>query len=196
LVGVKLVVGSWILPNTTRLQVYKQDEVIAPFNFTTLSNTTNKSGMLFLVTFDISSNTPTFMEGCIRAIIDDEPTFLSSGTEDFFLSAYYFNEGEYRGFQSGLTFKREDGYDNFTKIVAYKLFLDDPILFRKSFQLVWRNNEELGGVKGCPNKFPPNLEGEGLRVKFSDRMKKTGPFPINPSDAYAHIQSYVWVYEW
>jgi hypothetical protein len=187
LVGVKLVVGSWILPEGTRLKVYKQDKTVPPLDITTLSNSINKAGMLFLVTFDITSDTPTFMEGCIRANIDDsgETTFLSSGTEDFFLSAYYFNLGSYQGYQSGLTYKHQDGSDGSTRIVAYKFFLDDPVLFKKSLHLMWRNNEELGGVNGCPSQFPPNLEGEGLPVP-----------PHHAASTDAHLKSYVWVYEW
>mgnify|MGYP002803519054 FL=1 len=196
LVGVKLVVGSWILPEGTRLKVYKQDKIVTPLNIATLSNTTNKAGMLFLVTLDISSATPVFMEGCVRANIDhsNETTFLSSGTEDFFLSAYYFNTGSYEGYQSGLTYKREDGPDDFTKIIAYKFFLDDPILFSKSFHLMWRNNEKLGGADGCPSQFPPNLKGEGLHIKYS---RKTNARSSSHTDlADAHLKSYVWVYEW
>ena len=183
-------VGSWILPEGTRLKVYKQDKIVSPLNIATLSNTTNKAGMLFLVTLDISSDTPTFMEGCIRANIDnsEETTFLSSGTEDFFLSAYYFNLGTYQGYQSGLTYKLHKD-DNFTKIVAYKFFLDDPILFTKSFHLMWRNNEKLGGADGCPSQFPPNLKGEGLHIRYPSFVRPTG-------FADAHLKSYVWVYEW
>ena len=198
LVGVKLAVGSFELPNRTRLRVYKQDKVVAPFDFVTLSNTINKSGMLFLVTFDIHSDTATFMEGCVRANIDnsDEITFLSSGMEDFFLSAYYFNDGSYEGFQSGLTYKFENasGY-GYTQVVAYKFFLDDPILFRNSFQLIWRNNEMLGGEKGCPDRFPAYLKGEGKHTEtFPGKKRQWASMNTAPKKAY--IQSYVWVYEW
>ena len=179
------------MPLSSRLRVYKQDKVVAPLEFVTLSNTTNKAGMVFLVTFNVVSNSSTFMEGCVRANIDnaDETTFLSSGTEDFFLSAYYFNKGEYQGFQSGLTYKSENGDP--TQIVAYKFFVDDPIFFRKSFKLIWRNFEELGGPNGCPNQFPANMKEEGFPVHFSERLKKKFGSPAN-----ARIQSYVWVYEW
>ena len=189
--GVELLVGSFRVPISSRLRVHKTDKVVAPLEFVTLSNTTSKAGMLFLVTFNVVSNSSTFMEGCVRAKIDSsgETTFLSSGTEDFFLSAFYFNKGEYQGFQSGLTYKSKSGDP--TQIVAYKFFVDDPILFRKSFQLIWRNFEELGGANGCPNQFPANPEEEGFPVHFSKQSKKKFGSPAN-----ARIQSYVWVYEW
>ena len=43
----------------------------------------------------------------MRAMIDgaEEPLFLSSGGEDYFLSAFYFDEGEFRAPGAGLTYK-------------------------------------------------------------------------------------------
>ena len=191
LVGVQFTVGQFDLQPSSRLRVYKTNTTIAPLQFVTLSNTANKSGMLFLVTFNIKSESATFMEGCVRAIIDgsNETTFLSSGTEDFFLSAFYFNGGEYHGFHSGLTYKSETGPS--TQIVAYKFFVDDPILFTKSFKLIWRNFEEEGGPNGCPNQFPANVDEEGFPVHFSKELQERFGSPAD-----AHVQSYVWVYEW
>lgn len=177
-----LSVGAFQIPISSRLRVYKQDKTLAPLEFVTLANTTNKSGMLFLVTFDVQSETPTFMEGCVRANIDNsnETMFLSSGTEDFFLSAFYFDRGEYHGFHSGLTFLASKPS---TQIIAYKFFIDDPVLFRKSFRLIWRNFEEIGGENGCPGQFPANKNGEGSPLRVGKPAK-------------ARIQSYAWVYEW
>ena len=49
----------------------------------------------------------TYLEACMRAVIDgaDKPLFLSSGGEDYYLSAYYFNQGEFKTPNSGLTYK-------------------------------------------------------------------------------------------
>lgn len=177
-------VGSFRVPTYSRLRVHKQDKTIAPLEFVQLSQTTNKAGMLFLVTFDIQSETPAFLEGCVRAKIDssNETTFLSSGTEDFFLSAFYFNRGEYHGYHSGLTYKAQNASS--THIVAYKFFVDDPVLFSNSFKLIWRNFEQSKGPDGCPDQFPPNPNGkESDLTRFGDPAK-------------ARIQSYAWVYEW
>ncbi|XP_028392889.1 uncharacterized protein LOC114517388 [Dendronephthya gigantea] len=182
LVGVPLQIGSFQIPISSRLRVYKQNATLAPLDFVTLSNITNKSGMLFLVTFNIQSESPTFMEGCVRANIDNsnETTFLSSGTEDFFLSAFYFNSGEFHGFHSGLAYKSNKPL---TEILAYKFFIDDPVLFRKAFILKWRNFEKVGGPGGCPNQFPANENEEASSFNFGTPAKAT-------------IHSYVWVYEW
>ena len=178
------------MPARSRLRVYKQDQVIAPLQFVTLANITNKSGMVFLVIFDIQSASPQFLEGCVRAHIDNpnETTFLSSGTEDFFLSAFYFNGGEYHGYHSGLTYLGKTDSSAGTHIVAYKFFVDDPVFFGKSFKLIWRNFEESGGPNGCPNQFPANPNGPQHGI-FPGRSRFGDP-------AKARIQSYVWVYEW
>ena len=138
--------------------------------------------MLFLVTVDAQSETPLFMESCMRAKIDGQGiTFLSSGMEDFFLSAFYFDRGPYISYQAGLTYKLES--TNSTHILAYKFFVDDPVIFSKSLQLIWRNSETLDGPDGCPSQFPA-----GKRA--ADKV----PWPGETAEA--HIQSYVWVYEW
>lgn len=189
-VGLTFTVGGYQLPSSSRLRLYKIEQAVAPLEFVTLSNSTNTGGFLFLVTLNIQSPTPRFMEGCMRAHIDNtnKITFLSSGTEDFFLSAFYFNRGSYHGFQSGMTYKSPGTND--TQIVAYKFFVDDPILFKKSFQLIWRNDETINGPNGCPGQFPPN---PNQREDLPRSRAKS--FGIG-SSAKANIQSYVWVYEW
>lgn len=187
-------VGTFELPSTSRLRVYNTDKDLDPFEFVTLASVSKKSGMLFLVMFDVKSEQPTFMEGCVRAVVDNsnETQFLSSGMEDFFLSAFYFNDGPYQSFQSGLTFKSETGSN--TSIVAYKFFFDDPVLFRKSFKLIWRNNEMADGETGCPSHFPSNMKGKSAPVNYSAKLQR-GAFNAIPP-AKAHLKSYVWVYEW
>lgn len=189
LIDVPFTVGGFQLPGNSRLHLYKQDQVLAPLQFITLSNSTNAGGFLFLVTLNVQSDTPQFMEGCMRARIDgdNKTTFLSSGTEDFFLSAFYFNRGVYHGFQSGLTYNSSV---NGTQIVAYKFFVDDPVLFSKSFQLIWRNYETINGPDGCPGQFPPNPKSKEDLPRPKTKSLGVG------KPAKAHVQSYVWVYEW
>lgn len=47
-----------------------------------------------------------FLEACVRFTADGatSPQFLSSGTEDYFLSASYFDEGPFQFSQSGVTY--------------------------------------------------------------------------------------------
>ena len=48
--------------------------------------------------FDAAGPSYGYLEACMRALIDGDasPIFLSSGAEDYFLSAYYFDEGQFK----------------------------------------------------------------------------------------------------
>lgn len=172
--GVPLTVGTFKMPNDTRLRLVKKDQVIGPLSYMELSKTVDKSGMLFLVTLSMNSKTQAFMHGCVRSNIDNknEAVLLSSGTDDFFLSAFHFDEGIYTEFDSGVTLipQKEDPVK---KMLAFKFFLDDGIVFRNYFRLSWRNDEDNEG--GCGK--PRNLKGEGIPEMTS-------------------VLTYVWLYEW
>ena len=94
----------------------------------------------------------------------------------FFLSAFYFNEGNFYSDNSGLTY-----FERLGAMSAYKFFETDPILFLKSFRLTWRSGELVGsGMDDCPNDF----------------RKPSGN--IDPSVELKTTVAiiYSWVYEW
>ena len=133
------------------------------------------------------------MEGCFRAVIDgdEKTTFLSSGFEDFFLSAYYFDRGVFHGDSSGLTYKSTDqGH-----IVAYKFFENDPLYFRNSTKLIWRNWETAGGTDGCPYKFSAAPTDVNEPSKPVTHFNSDGTLMVDNA-FIATVNSYVWVYEW
>ena len=62
--------------------------------------------------FDAVGHSLTYLEACMRffpnaasAAKNATPIFLSSGAEDYFLSASYFDEGEFLSPNAGLTYK-------------------------------------------------------------------------------------------
>jgi len=118
------------------------------------------------------------LEACFRAYIDgaSTPQFLSSGTEDFFLSAFYFNGGKYATSESGLTHFNLN--NNQQELSMYKMFIRDPVLFTKQFRLEWRDEED----DACPSRWPVD--------KKVDRSKDA------PQIAPMIYSSYVWIYEW
>ena len=85
-----LVVGDLQLPSNARLRLFKNEQVtLKPLEFLTLMETNDTAGMVFQVMISAASATYHYLEACVRAEIDAQPTlWLSSGTEDFFLSAY------------------------------------------------------------------------------------------------------------
>lgn len=177
-----VVVGDLTLPPTNlRLRLYKNINVtLAPLQFLTLVKTGETAGMLFQVTLAANSTDFNYLEACMRAKIDgaSNTTWLSSGTEDFFLSAYYFNRGTFHFDNSGLTYINPPGM-----MSAYKFFENDPLLFTKSLELIWRCGETINGNDGCPNDWPPPGETESASSH-------------TPKLASTVVTTYAWVYEY
>jgi hypothetical protein len=186
-----LIFGALQLPSTARLRLYKNVKVdLLPFEFINLVDIHGSAGVLFQVTLAASSSDFTYLEGCMRAYIDgsNSTTYLSSGTEDFFLSAFYYNSGLFHSDNSGLTYKANPG-----TMSAYKFFEDDPVLFSKSFRLRWRCGEVIGtGFEECPNVY---LGGSKSKSLSSNQSAKT-KIIASPNVGVTTVTTYTWVYEW
>lgn len=106
------VVGGLQLPPSARLKLYTTTvENLPPLEYLTIANTPRgKGGLLHEVYIHANSTQFLYMEACFRAYLDgaDLPTYLSSGTEDYFNSANYFNAGEFRLPTTGLTYKNDE----------------------------------------------------------------------------------------
>ena len=174
-----LTFGTLQLPSNARLRLYKNVNItLSPFDFLVMVNVYARAGALFQVTLAANSSCYQYLEGCVRAYIDgsETPMWLSSGTEDFFLSAFYFNKGQFYSDNSGLTYFESPG-----AMSAYKFFETDPVLFTKSFRLLWRSGEKVGGgFEDCPNDF----------------KSPSGHSDASPLLETALVTTYTWVYEW
>jgi len=148
-----IIVGDVELPLGTRLRLFRNQNVtVQPYELTTLASVSGQGGMLFNVFIAAESADLNYLEACFRCYIDSDTdiTYLSSGTEDFFLSAYYYNGGQFFTDQSGLT--HFDTTEGKTKLSMYKMFWRDPLIFHKSFVLKWKNMEDAS----CPTKWGVN----------------------------------------
>ena len=170
-----VVLGDLILPPHTKLKLYKHEDVhLKPLEFLRLAQVNNSAGALFMVTLAANSSHLGFLEGCMRSYIDggNRTTWLSSGTEDFFLSAYYFDKGLYHLDNAGLTYLDR----NDSLVSAYKFFENDPLLFTKSFELWWRcSDRDFSQDKhGCPNTWPDPTppRSEQFFTKYSSMKEK------------------------
>jgi hypothetical protein len=140
-------VGEIALPPTARLRLHRKINVpLKPLEEIEVLNT-NRSGLLYCVAFAAKSANFNYLEACLRAYPDgrQEPIFLSSGTEDYFLGTYYFNAGPYHLPVAGLTHLDADQPGSQFRFSAYRFHDDDPIPFQDGLRLVWRNGEELRG---------------------------------------------------
>jgi hypothetical protein len=140
------------IPGSARLRLYRRDDQrVAPLEEFELCRAAG-SGMIFQVTMAARSSNFEFMEGQMRAYMgaSQEPQFLSSGLEDYFLGTYYFNRGLYHLPQAGLTHK--DATDS--SFSAYRFHDIDPVFFSDGIRLTCRCGEKRGdkvfGTTGHP----------------------------------------------
>ena len=180
------IVGDLQLPSNARVRLHSLiNHTAEMFDYTTLVNSTGKSGLLYAVSLSASSNLLIFLEACMRAYIDGSttPMFLSSGTEDYFNSADYFDGGPFEFDSAGCT-----SVDHAANMVsAYRVHAADPVVWHQSFELVWRNSEDFA----CPMRFPATPEN-------SDKMSRDQQTWKNGVDPLSQVtfNSYAWVYEW
>ncbi|XP_065051830.1 uncharacterized protein LOC135681334 [Rhopilema esculentum] len=191
-----VIIGDLELPREAKLKVHKKEDVkVAPFDYISLASSTGKSGLLYLVELTTESSNFYHQEGCFRVITDEnnKTQYLSSGTEDLFLSAYYYNGGTFHNDHAGLSYKKIPG-----RVSAYKFFEDDPVIFNKRFELIWRCGELADNEcfkihqKSCTRKYGRkacvnDVDYEGM-AKFNETNRKH----IRPTI----VNSYAWVYEW
>ena len=191
-----IIIGDLELPTEARLRVYKQENAtVMPFEYIFLAMSKNRSGLLYQLTLNTESKNFYHQEACFRVIIDNEEQiqYLSSGTEDLFLSAYYYNGGTFHGEHSGLSFKEDPG-----RVCAYKFFEDDPVLFNSAFSLIWRCGELVDNQcfkvrqKTCLRKYGREecvtAEDYEAVSTMNDANKKHTQKTL--------VNSYVWTYEW
>eukprot|EP01006_Ploeotia_vitrea_P037765 TRINITY_DN66167_c12_g4_i1.p1 TRINITY_DN66167_c12_g4~~TRINITY_DN66167_c12_g4_i1.p1 ORF type:complete len:327 (-),score=11.19 TRINITY_DN66167_c12_g4_i1:471-1451(-) len=105
-------------------------------SYVSLYNTTKPTnGVFFMLTMQAKSGNMRYLEGRFRAEIDGQEVILSSGTEDYFLSAQYFDTGPFHTPLAGCTLvNRVVGHT----FAAYRIHDYDPIMWQKSFGLSWR----------------------------------------------------------
>lgn len=105
-----------------------------------------------------------FLEGDEMVYVDGErkPSIHGTGTEDFFSGGWYFNRNEFAGPYHGLIYKN----DTLGQIAAYRLFIPDPIPFKKNIKFTIEHghgNQEIADYSSTvywyqmePHKpFPP-----------------------------------------
>lgn len=143
-----VILGELELPPSARLKIHRvNNRSLAHLEMVTIATApAGTSGAILGTKFDGTSDDFTFLEACPRfyptSASDEPPMYLSSGAEDYFLSASYFDAGTFITPESGLTFKDTKG-----GIGAFKMHTRDLLLFHDGMRLVWRNGDT--GCAGC-----------------------------------------------
>lgn len=179
-----LVIGDVTLPNNTKLQLQTFEGPLKPLQVLDVANVpTGYSGQLFMSTIAVSNDGTgglNFLEGCFHMY--DPPTtpfpgtVLSTGTEDYYDSGWYFNAGPFHMPVSGLTHVKTE--KNVTEWSAYRMHDMDPLRFRNGLRFTWRCGD-MGSLDPTVGKC--YTESGGVIVG---------------SPTCDNVISYAWIYMW
>jgi len=176
-------IGGVKIPQTARMRLHKFQQLVSPLEWVPIVDQPDGNGLFWMQTLSVASGSLNFLEGCYHQYTPYDTPFpgvlLSTGTEDYFDSAWYFNAGQFRFENAGYTH-----YSTPTNISvhwsAYRFHEMDPIVFSDGLLLLWRNGDTVdrAGIK-C---FTTTAE-DGTIV---GKAKVTNSYVI----------SYAWVYHW
>lgn len=180
-------IGGIPIPPTARmsLQVFNRTDV-QPLEVVPVAQVPRGlNGVFFYHTLAFTAANLNSLEGCYHAFVPLDAHFpgtvLSTGTEDYFDSAWYFLGGEFHLPVSGFThLNQKDGPgQNLTSFSAYRFHEMDPIYFDKKdgFLMTWRNGE--------------TLDAAGLKCRDQGTTKN-----IVGSPSVAHVIIYSVLYTW
>jgi len=168
------------LPSNARLTLHKiENKIYDPLSWVHLVNISNGYGLLFSHSLAIISGNLNFLEGCYHAYTKYEQEFpgliVSTGTEDYFDSAFYFNAGQFHYEVSGFTHYREFLNDTL-EWSAYRMHDIDPIFFTNGFRFEWRNGDVV--------------DDRGFKCIVDQGGQVVG----TPTQSI--VTAYTWVYTW
>mmetsp|Transcript_38417 Transcript_38417/g.96643 ORF Transcript_38417/g.96643 Transcript_38417/m.96643 type:complete len:438 (-) Transcript_38417:49-1362(-) len=171
-------VGGVRIPSTAKLLLQHRNVTLQPLEHLAIVNVPSGSGLFFMHTIAVQSGNMNFLEGCHRFFSPPTQTFpgtqLSTGTEDFFDSAWYFDAGEFRLPVSGFThLNQTQGSVTWS---AYRFHTADPLPFDDGFVFQWRNGD--------------SMDPSGHKCTM-----QSGGTPVG-SPTVSQVQTYAWVYVW
>jgi len=170
-------IGGYQIPSNAHLKLQVFDKVVQPLDWVPIADIPNDSGLFFMHTLAVSSGNLNFLEGCYHQYTPYTQSFpgtvLSTGTEDYFDSAWYFNAGEFWFPVSGFTHMAQS--NNQVTWSAYRFHEMDPLPFSNGFLLHWRNGDVV--------------DAAGIKC-FSQKGTTAG------SPTASHVTAYAWIYVW
>jgi hypothetical protein len=134
-----VVLGDLELPASARLVVDRlPPQPFSQLQLMTLATApAGTAGALARVQLDAQGPSFGYLEACVRFYRDDDvasdtPMFLSSGAEDYFLSASYFDEGMFKNPNAGLSYVNFQLQKNCTKAHASFFFFPGTSTARRT----------------------------------------------------------------
>eukprot|EP01111_Echinosteliopsis_oligospora_P016031 TRINITY_DN6532_c0_g1_i1.p1 TRINITY_DN6532_c0_g1~~TRINITY_DN6532_c0_g1_i1.p1 ORF type:complete len:428 (-),score=102.59 TRINITY_DN6532_c0_g1_i1:51-1334(-) len=172
-------IGNIQVPATAKLNQFVINQQYQPLEFISFAEVpAGNQGVVFHHTLAVSSGTPNFMEGCYHLYLEPNEAFpgtlLSTGMEDYYDSAWYFNAGEFHFENAGMTHFVSTNTN--TQMSAYRFHEMDPIYFKNGVIFQWRNGDMV--------------DAAGIKC-----MIQTGGTTVgNPT--VSQVWAYTWVYTW
>ena len=177
--GMPIVLEGVQLPAEARMQLIKTNATVKPLDWVNFVDLPSGQGLIFLTSLFVRSGNLNFLEGCFHLYTPPATQFpgllLSSGCEDMYDSAFYFDAGGYHMPVSGFThYANANGT---VTLSAYRVQDMDPLAFSDGVRLVWRNGDMVDpktGVK-CATESGGRVVGHPTA---------------------SEVATYSWVYVW
>jgi len=171
-------IGGVAIPATAKLILQRFENTVKPLEYVPVADVPTGSGLFFMHTLYVSSTNLNFLEGCYHMyapFTQQYPgTVISTGTEDYFDSGWYFNAGAFRFPVAGMTHLVSSPQKAI--VSAYRFHEEDPLPFDNGFRFVWRNGD--------------TVDPSGRKCFMQSGGKVVG----NPG--LSNVTSYGWVYVW
>jgi hypothetical protein len=171
-------IGGVNIPSTAKLLLQRFEQTVPPLAWVPVVNVPTGNGLFFMHTLSVVSNNLNFLEGCYHQYSPvNQPfpgTVLSTGTEDYFDSGWYFNAGQFWLPVAGLTHIATTSTT--AEVSAYRFHETDPLPFDSGLLIHWRNGDMVDPA------------GRKCFVQSGGRVVGS-PGP-------SQVTSYGWVYTW
>ena len=144
---------SLVLPSNARLRVVQKEETYEPLEMVSFVRSEASHGAVYLASFLFDAPNLNFLEGCFRGFLGPNRTriLLSSGSEEFFLSSWYFCNGQCIYSLPGAGMTHSELVNGTVRLSAFRLFEEDPVVFQDGFELKWRNGDSKSSAPFCSN---------------------------------------------
>ena len=145
-------IGGKTLPAKSKLFQQRTTGLVQPMEFVSVVDIpAGTRGMFFMHTLSFAASNLNSLEGCYHLYTPRNTSWpglvMSTGTEDYFDSAYYFDAGTFHMPTSGFTHLVEtEGRVTFS---AYRFHDHDHIFFDDGLLFQWRNGDmdDASGIK-------------------------------------------------
>ncbi len=137
------------LPISARLVVQRNDLVLPRLAYLPIVNVSaGSSAVIAAMAIAFTAPNLNTLEGCFHSYTTASTPYPgqlhSTGTEDEFLSSYYFDQGPFQGRGAGVFYKR----DTPAAVSMWRSYYDDAMILNDGGAFVWRNGDTSDPATG------------------------------------------------